>query len=259
MSDLLTDKVMTGLKPVTRYFTTHLHGAERLPIKRKAFLVGNHSLMGIDSVVLFPELFDKLERLPHGLAHRALFEIPAIRPFLNRIGLVEGSRERAISLLNSDQLVVAYPGGVKDSTKGQQNRYELQWEGRQGFAHVAIQAQASVYPVAAIGPDEAFVLEGAESNISIPFFSNDDSQCPFFVPVPRRVPFHFYIGPPLEPPDLPDDASTERRNAVAESFADEVKSKLQAMLSEYRPAPREFDSAASRLLDFVTRGMTWTP
>ncbi len=202
---------------VSEYFDTRLEGVENIP-PGGALLVGNHSLGGLDSIALIPAIFEATSRLPRGLALKSLFGVPPLAHLLHQCGLVAGDRDSAVALLESQELVLVYPGGARDSMKGSQRRYELRWGNRQGFAEVARRAQCPVIPVAAIGPDEV-----------IPILSNhgprvswlNGEQVPIFLPLVRKVPFVFYIGEPIDPPATSDHV---------EAFAHQVERSLQTLM-----------------------------
>jgi 1-acyl-sn-glycerol-3-phosphate acyltransferase len=236
------------------YFDVSLHGTERIP-DGPVLLVGNHALLGIDAVVLFPEIYDRTGRVPRGLALRSLFRVPVVRSMLRRIGVVEGRRDNAMALLERGELLVTYPGGARDSVKGRSERYTLKWDGRHGFANVAVRSGTPVVPVAAIGPDEAFPLHGDRGLVSLPFLGGDSCRVPFFLPVPRPLPFEFHFGEPIEPPS--PDASTSdgaKRDATAtREFAARVHETLQGMLDARSPRSPASETMVDRVADLIER------
>lgn len=214
---------------VSRYFSTSIEGVERLPVGG-AMLVGNHALLGIDSVGLFPALFEASGRLPRGLAHRSLFKNPVLSRALASAGVVPGHRDLAVELLRAGEMCVCYPGGARDSMKNRDEAYRLKWGNRAGFAHAAAEAGVPVVPVAAIGPDEAFRVLTNRGIVPVKFLDNE-VRSPVFVPVARRVPFTFVIGEPLAPPSLVGD---ERDPDLVRAFAGEVETALQVLIDTHR-------------------------
>jgi 1-acyl-sn-glycerol-3-phosphate acyltransferase len=182
-------------------------------------------LLGIDSLVLFPEIWRETGRVPRGLALRSLFDIPWVRIMLHEMGIVEGRRDNAIGLLEEEQLVVTYPGGARDSIKGSHERYQLKWAERRGFARVAIETGSPVVPVGGVGPDEAFPFHTQDGLIPFPFLGDSSYRLPFFVPLARPVPFTFRMGRPIEPPSMDDlrrEASGEPKWDSVEDVPDEL-------------------------------------
>ena len=241
------------LRPLGHYFDVSLEHLDRLP-EGGVLLVGNHALLGIDSVVLLPELFRQTGRRPRGLALRSLFRVPVLRDALNEVGLVEGSRQNAIELLGADEMVITYPGGARDSIKGRHRRYELQWGDRRGFAHVALEAGVPVVPVAGIGPDDAFPTQSNEGIFSMPFLGDKSYKVPFFLPIARPVPFAFRFGEPIEPPERFVEGDAEPDEQAAGQFARRVEQDLQSMLDEGQTSREPLFEVLSGLLDRLKGG-----
>ena len=216
---------------ISRYFDVTLHDAARIPASGGALLVGNHALMGVDTWALLPELFEQTRRVPRGLALRNLFEVPLFGRALKHMGMIPGERDAAVALLREQELVITYPGGARDSLKGRAARYTLRWEGRLGFAHVALRAQAPVIPIAGVGPDDCFPILVDAGLLPTPGLGSARLRAPLFVPIVRRVPFAFFVGEPIAPPPLPDHATQERVDALAASFARQVQSHMEALLA----------------------------
>lgn len=242
--------VERALRPLRDYFDVSLHGAARIP-DGPVMLVGNHALMGIDALVLFPELYDRIGRVPRGLALRSLFRLPVVRSMLRRLGLVEGRRDHALDLLERGELLVSYPGGWRDSVKVRSERYTLKWDGRYGFANVAVQSGTPVVPVAAIGPDEAFPLHGDRGLVSMPFFGDDSNRVPFFLPIPRPLPFEFHFGEAIEPPspDATTSDGSDEEPSVVRDFAHRVRETLQEMLDTRSPSSETMVDRAADVLE----------
>jgi 1-acyl-sn-glycerol-3-phosphate acyltransferase len=196
-----------------------------VPASGGALLVGNHALLGIDSVALFPELFHQTGRVPRGLALRDLFSIRPIGRALHKIGLVSGDRSTAVDLLGAGELCVCYPGGIRDSLKGPDARYELRWGERRGFAAAAASAGVPVVPVAAIGPDDAYPQLRAAARLQAAILGPERLPAPVFLPVPRRVSFHFFFGRPIAPPPEPGAASVA-------AFAAEAREALEGLIDD---------------------------
>lgn len=254
--DALIRTMARIMSPISRYFDVSLTGLEHLPEQGGVMLVGNHALLGVDSWALMPELMRQTGRVPRGLALRKLFDVPLLSTFLEEVGLVAGERESAVELLRREELVLTYPGGARDSLKTRSERYTLKWDGRRGFAHVALEAQRPVVPIVGVGPDECFRLIGPDQGI-LPMsgLSGEALKVPLFIPFARRVPFSFHVGEPLMPPPCPEGLDREARRALVERFAQEVEAATQALLTHHAervcaeapsPRPRLFSLLSPR-------------
>lgn len=207
----------------TRFFQSQIYDADRVP-DGPVLVVGNHALLGIDSFALIPELRHATGRFPRPLGLRSLFDAPVLGAILRECGAVPGDRETACELLEAGEMVVVYPGGAKDSMKGRGERYRLRWGDRQGFAHVAIRAGAPIVPIAAIGPDEVFPVLSRRGVLGMNWLGS--ARVPLFLPVARRVPFRFWVGEPIEPPEL----EPEHEDDQARAFANRVKVELTHLI-----------------------------
>ena len=210
---------LKALDRVSRYFDTQLYDAHKIP-EGGVLIVGNHALAGIDALALMPKLYDATGRAPRGLGLKALFDVPVLKNILEECGAVAGERKTACELLEAQEMVVVYPGGAKDSLKTRSERYRLKWDGRNGFAHVAIKTGKPIVPIAGIGPDEVFPILTSRG-LRVPWLNNQ--RVPLFLPLARRVPFRFYVGDPIYPPEhtLETDSS---------HFAREVSTALQNLI-----------------------------
>ena len=121
--------------------------------------------------------------------------------------MVSGDRESAIELLGREEMVLTYPGGARDSLKGRDQRYKLQWGERLGFAHVAVMGQSPVVPVVGIGPDDCFKVLGTDGLIPTRGLGSASLKLPLFLPILRRVAFDFHVGEPIQAPELDVDAA----------------------------------------------------
>lgn len=236
VEDPLAAYTLKALTAVSRWFQTELYDVDRVPADGPAMMVGNHAIMGIDSWALMPELIKQTGRYPRALMLRSLFDKPWLSEILTELGAVPGSRDSACELLDDGNLVVVYPGGARDSMKGRSERYHLRWGERRGFAHVAIRTGAPICPVAAIGPDEVFPVLSNRGVLSLDFLGNE--KIPLFLPFARRIPFRFWVGRPIDPPECSEDP--ERLDADAAEFAHVVQAELATLIQRGLEA-RDFE------------------
>jgi len=132
-------------------------GEENIPADRPLLFVGNHTLGGIVDV---PQLFFRLQR-EHGIVVRSLGEkahwkVPAWRTLIERFGAVDGNRENAAALFEAGECVLVFPGGAREAFKRADQRYQLLWGERVGFARLALRHGVTIVPFAAVGADDVF-------------------------------------------------------------------------------------------------------
>jgi 1-acyl-sn-glycerol-3-phosphate acyltransferase len=143
---------------------------ENVPPQGPFILVGNHQLLGIQDL---PSLVRGLEvergvRV-RGLADRFHFAIPLWRSILTSCGAVLGTRENCAALLAAGEHVLVFPGGAGGVYKRRNQRYELPWGNRTGFARMAITAGCPIIPFGAVGADDRFgVLVDTDQRLAAP-------------------------------------------------------------------------------------------
>ncbi|WP_054814173.1 lysophospholipid acyltransferase family protein [Nocardia arizonensis] len=230
------------LAPMRAWTSPRFHGLENIPAEGPVLLVGNHNLLGvIDAPLLLPEVLRTRGRLIRGLAENVLIEVPGIRHFLHYFGTVRGTRDNCLTLLNRGEAVLVFPGGGREAVRRKNEKYALKWEGRTGFARMALEAGAPIVPVAMIGADDAFdiVIDGdhplmrpvrwtvealgLKPSLTPPLLRGIG---PTVLPRPER--FYFSAGTPIDPApwrdaDDVDAAAHELRDLVRKSLEEEMK------------------------------------
>jgi 1-acyl-sn-glycerol-3-phosphate acyltransferase len=142
------------------WWRVEAEGVRHVPAHGRALLVSNHagSLFPFDASMILGAIM-KQHPLPRWARFMVLdwaFALPFISTFMRRVGGVPASPQNAIRLLQQDELVMAFPEGVKGTGKPFSERYRLQRFGRGGFVEVALRAGAPIVPVAVVGSEEIY-------------------------------------------------------------------------------------------------------
>ncbi len=246
LDDAFVRQVVRLTSPVVRYFRTKVEGAWRLPRDQGALLISNHAILGIDSMVFFPALYEETGRLLRGLADHHLFKIPLLNQLVTRMGAVDGRRDNAIAMLRDGHWGICYPGGSQDSFKTMDQRYRLPWHGRMGYLRVALASGVPIVPVAGIGIDDAYVGIGKERQLGRALFGKPRYDLPILVglgPMPLPVKFRFVIDEPIDPAsafglspehaDAPDEVLLEAHLAIWTHTQQLIDRELQRRLSPF--------------------------
>jgi 1-acyl-sn-glycerol-3-phosphate acyltransferase len=215
-------------------------GLENVPSHGRAMLVANHagSLFPFDASMMTLAIMKEhpLPRWPRFMVLDWAFVLPFVSAFMRRVGGVPANPDNAAALLEADQVVMAFPEGVKGTGKPFSERYRLQRFGRGGFVEVALRTGSPIVPVAVIGSEEIYP-KLAESRalariIGAPFVP----ITPTFpvlgplglVPLPSKWRIEF-----CEPIDLsehPPDAADDR--ALVFELSELVRETIQQKLYE---------------------------
>lgn len=191
---------------LTRWCRVSIEGLDNLP-DGPALLVSNHGQTSIDGALLIHSVFEHTGRILRGMGDRILFRTRASRWALHCGGVVEASMDNARVLLQAGQWVLNYPGGAREVMKSDEQNYQLSWEGRTGFARLALELGIPIVPVAGIGVDDLFVqLMDQEQVLKsrwgawLQRRTGRDHVPPLWLglgPIPLPGPVTFKVGKPL--------------------------------------------------------------
>jgi 1-acyl-sn-glycerol-3-phosphate acyltransferase len=207
---------------------------ENIPTEGPVLLVGNHSLVAIDVLVFDYELLRRHGRVARGMGDDALMRIPPLRAMVHKQGSVRGSRRNCRTLLALGEAVFVLPGGANESFYLKAEKYALKWEGRTGFAQMAIEAGVPIVPVTMVGANDAFevVLDGdhplmrplrrlaerqSRPNLTPPPLFHGIG--PTLIPRPQRL--YFAAGAPIDATqwrDKGENAAAELQSVVRDAM-----------------------------------------
>lgn len=171
MIDALTDRrrrvhamqraifgVADALAPAVDLSRVYVDGLQGLPRDGRFLLVGNHTVAGWVEVVSIPYFVHReLGTRVRGLATRQLADMRGVmREVLDAAGAVVGDPETAADLMRHGETVLVFPGGGRDMLKFKGEEYTLRWEGRRGFARLAIAHDYPIVPVGLVGGDDVY-------------------------------------------------------------------------------------------------------
>ena len=198
------------------YFRPQIIGAEYLPARGRALIVGCHyGVIPYDTACALVAIHEATGRFARSVGDNFFASIGAVESFLHRVGAQVGRPEVVERLLRHGHMVLVIPGGAKDSAR----RYLTQRysalpirgfaPGRGGYIKIALRTRSPIIPFAALGGEEAHVTLG-----TVPFV--DRLLGVPFLPVvlfPFPLPTKLYIrfGEPMMLPGTPADADDQRK------------------------------------------------
>jgi 1-acyl-sn-glycerol-3-phosphate acyltransferase len=225
-----------------------IRGIENITETGSAIIVSNHGRLDFDFFILVKLIWDHCHRFPRNMADRIWFKLPLIRALFHATGAVEGNRENAIELLRQNHIVLTYPGGVREIMTSRFGEEHIRWEGRTGFARVAIATQSPVIPVASKGVNNGFIFVTSGKWLGRLLYrgilrmgpSYDDYRDPLTIglipfPIPFSVAVHFpfpckvryIVGRPLTPEC---DSEAADNPKLVQQFADRVEDSMRNLL-----------------------------
>jgi len=246
------------MAPIRTLINPKVYGIENVP-KRRALLVGNHTVMGmLDSPLMCAELWER-GIVVRSLGDHAHFKIPVWRDILTACGVVDGTRATTSELMRRGEVILVYPGGGREVAKRKGEQYKLIWKERMGFARLAIEHGYRIVPFAAVGAEEAvdIVLDGdnpllAPTRLFAEKVLGSKDTMPItrgigLTPIPRPERQYYWFGKPISTKGVQgqqDDDTVVRR--VREKTKKAVEGGMEFLLAERENDPNR--SVLKRLL-----------
>jgi 1-acyl-sn-glycerol-3-phosphate acyltransferase len=197
------DTVRDGLGPLIDLYRPYVDGLEGLPQDGRFLLVGNHTQLGIEAFLIPHFVRETIGTRVRPLADRGMGQMrgPAGDLFA-ACGAVVGAPETARELMRHNEPILVFPGGGREIPKFQGEEHTLRWQGRSGFARVAVEHNYPIVPVALVGGDDVYrsltTRDGRwgrlSQGLSRKIFGSDDMAMPFLhgvgptlIPRPQRM------------------------------------------------------------------------
>lgn len=184
--------------PLARAFALYSRasvlGNDVIPRDGPVIYVGKHpkSYLYLETALLGLFAFWDSGRPPFRVlesAHASTGRAPLHSWIRRQVGAIPATEERALQTLRNGESLLIFPGGTRELYGAPD---QLRWDGREGYARLAVMAQVPVIPFAIAGADQQHAMRIAvgRSSIWLPPF-----------PLPVRLDFHF--GAPILPPAEP--------------------------------------------------------
>lgn len=146
-----------GWSVLRRYFRADVRGLEALPHGGGALIVSNHSGGSLtpDVVIFGCAFYDRFgyARPLFTLAHSKVF-IGPFESWLGRLGVIHASPDNAAKALDSNGVVLVFPGGDYDAYRPTRDANVIDFDGRKGYVTAALAAGVPIVPMVSIGGQE---------------------------------------------------------------------------------------------------------
>jgi 1-acyl-sn-glycerol-3-phosphate acyltransferase len=158
-------RTLPGMKAISDlYHRGEVRGLENIPADGPVLLVGNHSggTLIADTFVFSQAFYEHFGpvRPFHQLAHDLVFQVPGARAILSRWGTVPASPDNMKRALDRGAALLVYPGGDYETYRPSWESATLDFDGRKGFARLALEYDVPIVPVVAIGGQETALFLG---------------------------------------------------------------------------------------------------
>lgn len=213
------------------YFRVETHDIEHVPSGR-VLLIANHAgQLPFDGAMIASAMLLEAEppRIVRTMAEFWVPQIPFVSVIMARGGVLVGTPENCVAMLEAGECVLAFPEGVRGINKLFSQRYQLQRFGL-GFVRLALETDTPIVPVAVLGSEEqqpGFAnLASVGKLFGMPSFPIT-LGFPWLGPLgmlPLPVKYHIYFGEPLQLEGSPTD-----EDAVVQQKVDVVRGAITDM------------------------------
>jgi 1-acyl-sn-glycerol-3-phosphate acyltransferase len=134
-----------------------VEGTEELPRDGRFLLVGNHTQGGMEVFLISHFIRRAIGTRVRPLAERGMGNMRG--PFGDlaaAYGAVVGTPENAQELMRHNETILVFPGGGREIAKFKGEEHTLNWQGRAGFARVAVANDYPIVPVGLVGSDDMY-------------------------------------------------------------------------------------------------------
>jgi len=156
---------------------------ELIPKEGAAMIVAYHGFIPSDVYLLPPQIYFATGRMATILAADFVFRIPIFGYLAQVCGGRNAARSTARQVLSEGGILMLSPGGVKESLGGSSRDYSLIWDGKQGFADMALECGVPIIPMFSQNIRHVFVTFLASTRLVQWLYQK------------TKLPFALFIGP----------------------------------------------------------------
>lgn len=143
--------------PFVELWRPFVDGLEKLPGDGRFLLVGNHTQLSAEALLIPYFARQVIGRRVRPLADRQFGNMGGWGgDLLAAAGVVIGAPETARELMLHSEPILVFPGGGREIAKFKGEENSLRWEGRAGFARLAVEHEYPIVPVGLVGGDDVY-------------------------------------------------------------------------------------------------------
>jgi 1-acyl-sn-glycerol-3-phosphate acyltransferase len=234
--------VADHVEPLLALSKPYISGLDTLPNDGRFLLVGNHTYAGPETLLIPYAVRRQIGKRVRPLADRQFGHLKGFAAeLMAAFGAIVGTPHGARELMHSNEPILVFPGGGREMVKSSDELYSLQWDGRAGFARLAVENNYPIVPVALVGGDDVYKIlttsDGLWGRISTSvgrrLSGRSDATFPLvrgvgptLVPRPQRMYLRF--SPPID--------TTQHKTVSSATWVgtvrDRVKTDLESNLSD---------------------------
>lgn len=151
------EAVADAVTPAIEAYRPYVEGLDNLPRDGRFLLVGNHTQVGVEALLIPFHVRRAIGRRVRPLTDRQFGRMPGpARDMLAAAGALVGAPEPVRELMRRNEPILVFPGGGREIPKFKGEEYTLRWQGRAGFARLAIEHDYPIVPVGLVGGDDVY-------------------------------------------------------------------------------------------------------
>jgi len=194
----MVETVADGVAPLVDVCRPYVDGLDNLPRDGRFLLVGNHTQVSAEGLMVPFFARRAMGRRVRPLADRNFGGMSGLPgDLLAAAGAVVGAPETARELMVHNEPILVFPGGGREIAKFKGEEYILRWQGRSGFARLAVEYSYPIVPVGLFGGDDVYrsmtTREGRWGRLSQSLSERLSGRSDMAIPLMRG------IGPTLIP------------------------------------------------------------
>lgn len=215
-----------------RYHDYSLVGAEHIPREGGLLGITSHGMATYDLFLTAYGIFRAAGRPVRLLGDAVWFRSNGLANVFQRLGMVNTRPELARQLLDEGNVVAVAPGGAREALRPSTERFRVNWQGRAGFAKLALEGRKPI--VLCTCPAIDLVYELYDN----PWTKFAYRQWKLPLPImrgigptllPRRIKLTTHISPAFLPPTIAGEYATEDE---VRAYRDELNAKMNAFIGE---------------------------
>jgi 1-acyl-sn-glycerol-3-phosphate acyltransferase len=143
------------------YHRCGVHGIADVPDRPTLFVANHNGVLGSEVLMLLEGWFRHAPpRAPRvlGLAHDVIFSHNAFKWWVPRLGAIPATPENAREALAKGYSALVYPGGDRDIFRPWSKRDRVDFDGRKGYAEIAVEMNVPIVPIANVGGHESTIV-----------------------------------------------------------------------------------------------------
>lgn len=234
----MVETVADGVVPLVDLCRPYVDGLQHPPRDGRFLLVGNHTQVSAEGLLIPLLVRRAIGRRVRPLADRNFGRMGGLPgDLLAAAGAVVGAPETARELMVHDEPILVFPGGGREIAKFKGEEYTLRWQGRTGFARLAVEYNYPIVPVGLVGGDDMYrsmtTREGRwgrlSQSLSERLSGRSDMAMPLMrgigptlIPRPQRIYLRF--GTPID--------TTRPAHVAEEEWVSTVKEDTQRSLEQ---------------------------